>query len=211
VTAALTKTLKGLYLILDTAWSEKRSLVDVVQVTAQHGLRMVQYRNKKGSMREAYREALQLRQVAGDHQVLFLVNDRCDLALAVDADGVHLGQSDLSLNLARRLMGPDRLIGISTHRAEEVIEATAGGADYIGFGPMYPTKTKPDHERVVGIEGLKKARSLTHLPIFAIGGITPDSVKELLMAGASGVAVASAVLDAPDCEASVRTFMKSLR
>jgi len=185
-------------------------MVDIVRVSAAQGLQIVQYRNKIGSMQEAYREALLLRAVAADHQVLFIVNDRCDLALAVDADGVHLGQSDLSLNLARRLMGPDRLIGISTHQPEEVLEATAGGADYIGFGPMYPTKTKSHHGVVVGIEGLKKARSLTSLPIFAIGGITPESVKNIMAAGASGVAVASAVLNAPDCEASVRAFMQSL-
>lgn len=155
----------------------------------------------------AYREGLVLRQAAADAQALFIVNDRCDLALALEADGVHLGQDDLPLDLARSILGPDKLIGISTHREADVVAATAGGADYMGFGPIFPTQTKADHEPVVGTAGLRQARALTGLPIFAIGGITPANVGTVTAAGADGVAVISALARSDDLTATVRAFM----
>lgn len=155
----------------------------------------------------AYREGLVLRRAAADARALFIVNDRCDLALAVEADGVHLGQDDLPLELARSILGPDKLIGISTHREAEVVAATAGGADYVGFGPIFPTGTKTDHEPVVGTAGLQQARALTRLPIFAIGGMTPANVEAVMAAGADGVAVISALARAADLTATVRAFM----
>ena len=205
-----TELLKGLYLILDPAASRGRPLTDVLAEAADAGVRLFQYRDKSSPMREAYREAIRLRQAAADVGALFLVNDRSDLALAVDADGVHLGQDDLQLSLARAVMGPDKIIGISTHRAADVREASEGGADYIGYGPIYPTDTKPDHEPVVGIEGLRQIRPLTRLPVFAIGGITVNGAEAVLQAGADGMAVISAVLGSADIRAAVREFMTRL-
>lgn len=161
-------------------------------------------------MKEAYSHGLPLRQAAREAQVSFIVNDRCDLALALEADGVHLGQDDFPLDLARSIMGTHSIIGISTHRAEQVDAATRGGANYLGFGPIFSTSTKPDHEPVVGIEGLHQARTRTHLPIFAIGGITIDIIPSLITAGADGVAVASAVLDATDVKNTIQGFLTNV-
>jgi len=204
------KSLQGVYLILDNRWAQNRSLVDVLKLAAGMGLKLFQYRNKTSPMSEVYREAYRLREAAAEAEVLFIVNDRCDVALAVEADGVHLGQKDLPLSLARRIMGPRAIIGISTHRAEEVVKAAEEGADYIGFGPIYPTETKIDHENPVGIDGIKEIRSMTSLPVFAIGGITPETMGLCLAAGANGVAVVSAILDSPEIERAVCGFTARL-
>ena len=161
-------------------------------------------------MKDAYVEALALRQVAAELDVRFIVNDRCDLALAVNADGVHLGQGDLPLHLARKVMGPGKLIGISTHNPDQVREATGGKADYLGFGPIYTPGSKQDHDPVVGLGGLRAMRALTSLPVFAIGGIHIDQVGEVIQAGADGVAVISAILKAPDIRHAVKTFLAQM-
>jgi len=206
-TSPIRTPLQGLYFILDQRWASTRSLVDVLKQASEAGVMLVQYRDKQGPLRETYQHAVTLRDAAGKLGVTFIVNDRCDLAKAVEADGVHLGQSDLPVGAARELLGPECLIGISTHRDEEVKSATMGGADYLGFGPIYGTTTKKDHEPLVGLEGLQRVRSFTTLPIFAIGGITSCSVPNLIAAGADGVAVASAILDSTDIKFTVEQFI----
>ncbi len=161
-------------------------------------------------MKEAYRHAYALRQAATEVGALLIVNDRCDLAMAVDADGVHLGQEDLPIAYARQLVGPDKIIGLSTHTIAQVREVITGEPDYIGFGPIFSTSTKTDHDPVVGLEGLRAVRSLTTLPLFAIGGITAERSREVMAAGADGVAVISAILTAPDLGAAIRNFQQSL-
>ena len=203
-------SLSGLYVILDPSVCPDRSLTDVLKEAAAAGTRLFQYRNKSASMKEAYAEALVLRQVALDAGVTFIVNDRCDLALAVDADGVHLGQGDLPLDLARKVMGPDKLIGISTHNPDQVREATDGKLDYLGFGPIFKPGSKQDHDPVVGLEGLRAMRRLTSLPVFAIGGIQVDQAGEVMRAGANGVAVISAILKAPDISHAVKAFLAQM-
>lgn len=158
-------------------------------------------------MKDAYRQALALRQVATEVGAMLIINDRCDLALAVKADGVHLGQEDLPLADARRVLGPNAIIGLSTHNPEQVRSAAALKPNYIGFGPIFGTTTKTDHDPVVGLEGLRTARTLTTLPIFAIGGITSQRVSEIMTAGADGVAVISAILKAEDLEGAIRNFL----
>jgi thiamine-phosphate pyrophosphorylase len=209
VPASPARFLQGLYVILDASADRRRPLIEVLTEAASAGARLFQYRNKAGSMQEAYREALALRRAAAEADAVFIVNDRCDLALAVEADGVHLGQNDLPLAEARAIMGK-KLIGVSTHRPQQVKEASEGGADYLGFGPIYPTSTKVDHEPIVGIEGLRNIRPLSRLPLFAIGGITPENATVVLRAGADGIAVISAILDAADIAARVRAFIKAL-
>lgn len=191
-------TFSGFYLIVDDSWTSRCSLIEVVHQASDAGVKLVQYRNKTGSMKQAYAAAYALRGVAAERGMTFIVNDRCDLALAVEADGVHLGQADLPVLLARNVVGQTMLIGVSTHNPEQVRMATEEGADYLGFGPIFSTRTKANHDPVVGIKGLAGVRELTTLPIFAIGGIVPDSVPALRAAGANGVAVASAILDAED-------------
>jgi thiamine-phosphate pyrophosphorylase len=208
--AARPHFLSNLYIILDPSVCPARPLVEVLKTAAEAGAGLFQYRNKTASMKDAYVEALALRQAAAKAGVLFIVNDRCDLALAVDADGVHLGQGDLPLDLARKVMGPDKLIGISTHNSDQVREATAGKPDYLGFGPIFKPSSKQDHDPVVGLEGLRAMRSLTSLPVFAIGGIQIDQVREIIHAGADGVAVISAILKAQDLSHVVKAFLAQM-
>jgi thiamine-phosphate pyrophosphorylase len=194
-------------MILDPSVCPARSLHEVLTQSAAAGARIFQYRNKTASMKEAYAEALVLRKTAAEAGVLFIVNDRCDLALAVDADGVHLGQDDLAYAYARRLLGPDKLIGLSTHNADQVKDAARLQPDYIGFGPIFIPGSKADHDPIVGLEGLRQVRPLTTLPMFAIGGIQVDDVEDVMGAGANGVAVISAILKAPDTRQAVREFL----
>ena len=203
-------SLSGLYIILDPSINPTRPLVEVLRTAAEAGTGLFQYRNKKASMKDAYVEALALRQTAATAGVLFIVNDRCDLALAIDADGVHLGQGDLPLDLARKVLGPEKLIGISTHNPDQVQEATAGKPDYLGFGPIFTPGSKQDHDPLVGLEGLRAMRSRTSLPVFAIGGIHIDQVNDVMRAGADGVAAISAILKASDISYAVKSFLAQM-
>lgn len=200
--------LRGLYVLLDPVAAKGRPLVDVLQQACDGGARLFQYRDKQAAMREAYRTASTLRERAAALGCLFIVNDRCDLALAVEADGVHLGQEDLPIAIARQLLGPQRLIGASTHRPEQVTQATLEGADYLGYGPIFETATKSDHEPVVGVAGLQAMRGLTRLPVFAIGGMTLEAVDAVKAAGADGVAVISAVVGAADVKRAAEAFVR---
>lgn len=205
------RSLSGLYVILDPSVCAAQSLDGVFRQAAGAGATLFQYRNKTASMKEAYAEALPLRKLATELGVLFIVNDRCDLALAVDADGVHLGQTDLPYADARKVMGPDKIIGLSTHNIEQVKEAERLKPDYIGFGPIFKPGSKQDHDPVVGIEGLARIRSLTSLPVFAIGGIQLDQVGAVMRAGADGIAVISAVLNAPDVRKAVKDLLAQMK
>lgn len=204
------KTLHGLYIILDPRVVRRLSLVEALKEAAAGGATLFQYRDKTSPGRELYHEAEQLQQVARDVAATLIVNDRCDVALAVEADGVHLGQGDLPLSLAKVIMGRNKLIGISTHTSEQVREATGGGADYVGFGPIFPTASKADHEPVVGVEGLRQARRVTSLPMVAIGGMTVANVEGILQAGADGIAVMSAIWAAPDIATAVHVFIEKM-
>jgi thiamine-phosphate pyrophosphorylase len=201
-------SLRGLYLLLDPAASSSRSLADVLKEAADHGVRLFQYRDKQASMSEAYRQGTELRRVSADAGALLIVNDRCDLALAVDADGVHVGQTDLPLAEARLLMGPEKILGVSTHTPAQATAALAERPDYLAYGPIFATLTKLDHEAVVGIDELRKIRRRVPVPLFAIGGIAAGDVNKILETGADGVAVCSAVLQAPDIGHAVDAFMK---
>ena len=141
----------------------------------------------------------------------FIVNDRCDVAVAVGADGVHLGQGDMPLADARGIVGPGTLIGISTHNLDQAIAAERGGADYIGFGPVFPTATKAHPDPVVGVEGLREVRGRVRIPIVAIGGINAVNVHDVVAAGAGCCAVVSAVLAAPDPSTAIAEMMKAFQ
>ena len=205
-----TVPLAGLYVILDPSVKPDRPLIEVLNGAAAGGVRLFQYRNKTASMKDALEEAGPLRSRAQELGVLFLVNDRCDLALAVDADGVHLGQADLPYPKARQLLGRQKCIGLSTHNAEQVKSAEGLRPDYIGFGPIFTPASKTDHDPVVGLEGLKNIRALTSLPVFAIGGIQAHHVRDLMGAGANGIAVISAVCGASDITAAAARFTEQM-
>lgn len=161
------------------------------------GVRLFQYRNKSGSRKEIYNVSYELARRVKRSGCIFIVNDHVDIAKAVDADGVHLGQDDLPLEYGRKILGGDKFIGISTHTVEQARAAEAAGADYIGFGPLFPTTTK-DAGPHQGTERLRIVRNAVKVPILAIGGVTPDTLADAMQAGADGVAVISAVLSAPD-------------
>ncbi len=186
------------YLILDPTVAGSRSLDEIVTSALNSGVRVFQLRMKTPHTGEIYNEAFRLTPRIHAAGGRVFVNDRCDVALAVGADGVHLGQEDLPLGEARALLGPGMLIGISTHNVAQALEAEALGANYIGFGPIFPTRSKPNPEPVVGLEGLREVRSRVRLPIVAIGGITAANISAVVRAGSEAPAVLSAVLEAAD-------------
>jgi thiamine-phosphate pyrophosphorylase len=171
------------------------------------GVRFFQYRNKSGSRRSIYDAAHQLAGIARHSDALFILNDHPDIAAAVEADGVHLGQDDLPIAAARKLLGAGKIIGISTHSREQAVLAGLSGADYIGFGPIFPTRTK-DAGEVQGVETLKQIKQSVTIPVIAIGGITHENCGVVLQAGADGVAVISAVLAAVNLQESARRIIK---
>jgi len=181
----------------------------VVAAALEAGVRLVQYRAKEGDDRGRWAEARSLRQLCARHGALFIVNDRIDLALAVDADGVHLGQDDLPPALARRLLGPDRLIGRSTHGIEQLQQAVRDGCDYVGVGPVNATPTKPGRQPV-GLDYVRQAAAEAPIPWYAIGGIEAATLAPVLEAGATRVAVVRSITDAPDPGAAARLLRTAL-
>jgi thiamine-phosphate pyrophosphorylase len=198
------RLLRDCHLYLIT--SPHPDLERIVEAALEAGVRLVQYRAKSGGDAAVpgpdddltrYRQARELRRLCRRHGALFLVNDRVDLALAVDADGVHLGQGDLPATVARKLLGPARLLGRSTHAIEELRQAVVEGCDYVGVGPVHATPTKPGRP-AVGIEYVRRAVAESPLPCFAIGGIDAAAVAAVRAAGAERVAVVRAVIGAAD-------------
>ncbi|MFM9111459.1 MAG: thiamine phosphate synthase [Prochlorococcaceae cyanobacterium] len=173
------------------------------------GLRLVQYRDKDRPDGERLEQARRLRALCAEHGALFLVNDRIDLALAVDADGVHLGQDDLPPALARRLLGPERLIGRSTHTPEQLAQAVADGCDYVGVGPVHATPTKPGREPV-GLAYVRAAAAASPIPWFAIGGVEAATLAAVRAAGARRVAVVRAITEAQDPAAATAELLAGL-
>lgn len=157
------------------------------------GIHTIQLREKRMSKRDIYRDASAIRIITRKCNVTFIVNDYIDIALAADADGVHLGQEDMPLEKARKIMGRKKIIGISTHSLRQALRAQEGDADYIGFGPIFATSTK-EVGRPRGLKALKEIRRHIRIPVVAIGGITWDNINEVLHAGADAVAVASGIL-----------------
>jgi thiamine-phosphate pyrophosphorylase len=187
-------------------------LVPVVAQALQAGLRLVQYRAKADAGledRQRLEQALHLRRLCAEHGALFLVNDRIDLALAVDADGVHLGQGDLPVAVARRLLGPERLIGRSTHALGQLHQAVAEGCDYAGVGPVHATPTKPGREPV-GLATVRAAAAAAPIPFFAIGGIDLANLAAVRAAGAERVAVVRAITVAADPAAATTALLAAL-
>jgi thiamine-phosphate pyrophosphorylase len=163
---------------------------------------MIQLRDKTGSLRELLPQACAIRLLCRSHGALFIVNDRLDLALAAEADGAHVGQEDLPAVEARRLLGPNRILGVSTHSVDQALAAREAGADYIGFGPMFPTGTKQTGYSPRGPAILREVRNAVSFPILAIGGITLENVGVVIAAGATAPAVISAVVGAADIAAA---------
>ncbi|MGO8786746.1 MAG: thiamine phosphate synthase [Terriglobia bacterium] len=199
-----------LYAIIDPAQSGGRTPVEVVAALLAAGVRLIQLRDKHASSGELFLSAQQvgecLRKAAG----IFIVNDRADVALALDADGVHVGQDDLPVDSARVLMGPHKLVGHSTHDLEQVRAADCSTADYIAFGPIFPTASKENPDAVVGLAGLVDARKATRKPLVAIGGITLENARSAIAAGADSVAVIRGLVGAPDIRKRAEEFLRQV-
>jgi thiamine-phosphate pyrophosphorylase len=195
-----------LCLVTDPGLAAGRSVVAIALAAARGGATMVQLREKEATTRAFVDEARALKAALAPLGVPLAINDRLDVALAVDADGLHVGQDDMPVEEARRLLGPGKFIGLSITAVEQVLRADAEAADYLGVGPIYAQLTKSDAAPPLGIEGLRRARDLTRKPIVAIGGLTPDNSAPALAAGADGLAVVSAIVAAADPEAAARRF-----
>jgi thiamine-phosphate pyrophosphorylase len=198
-----------LYVILDRSVARGRALPELLEAVLAGGCRMVQLREKAMPLSELFPVAQVLRRRSREAGALFIVNDRADLALALDADGLHLGQDDLPGAAGRRLLRPGMILGVSTHDADQARRALADGADYIAVGSMFPTGTKPGFQ-LVGPDLIRRVRPEIAIPLVAIGGITEDNCEGVVSAGADAVAVISAVCATADPETATRRFLERL-
>ena len=181
-----------LYLLTDTQLAGLTN-IQITRQALRAGIRVIQLREKNLSKREIFNEALSLKTLTTEHKAALIINDHIDIALAVNADGVHLGQEDMPLPEARKIIGSKKIIGISTHSLRQAQKAEQEGADYIGFGPIFHTGTK-DAGKPKGLKALQKISEHINVPIVAIGGITSGNIKEVLMSGADAAAIASGIL-----------------
>ena len=188
----------SLYLVTDRSLSGGRELEYIVGEAVSGGVTMVQLREKHCSSREFYRLAVQLKRCLAPWRVPLIINDRLDIALACDADGLHLGQSDLPCGIARKILGKNKIIGLSVENVMDVTEANREEVDYIGISPVFSTPTKIDTAPELGLEGIREIASMARCPSVAIGGINIRNAQSVLAAGADGISVVSAIMSAPD-------------
>ena len=199
----------SLYLVTDRSLSKGRSNRQIVEAAVAGGITCVQLREKQCGTREFIEEALHLKPLLRDRRIPLIINDRLDVALAVEADGVHLGQSDMPITMARKIAGSSLIIGISAESTDDALRAEQEGADYIGISPVFATPTKTDTAAPLGLAGVNKIRGLVDIPLVGIGGINQDNAASVIGAGADGVAVVSAIVSADDPTEATRT-LKSL-
>jgi len=200
------KRLAGLYVIIDTAWLKGRSHVEVASRVIRGGAKVIQLRCKERGIKEFLSIARDLKKLCSEQGVLFIVNDSLEVALAADADGLHIGQEDLPAATTRRLLPIDKILGCSVRTVDEARVARSDGADYLGVGAIYPTSTKEAIE-VIGLAKLEEIRQAVDLPIVAIGGINKRNLKAVMKAGADAAAVISAVMEAADVEKATRQMV----
>ena len=188
----------SLYLVTDRGLARGRSTLEIITAAVQGGATMVQLREKDCSTREFIERALAIKDILKSQRVPLIINDRVDVAQAVKADGVHLGQTDMPLETAKGILGDTMIIGISAESLQDAVEADNGGADYLGVSPIYATPTKTDTAPPLGLKGLQEIRKAVRLPLVGIGGLSKDNAAEVIRNGADGVAVVSAIVAADD-------------
>lgn len=199
-----------LHVLTDIVLQSRFSHLEIAKLAIAGGADTIQFRQKSGSTKEMIEEARKIKQVCKEAEVSFIVNDRIDVAIASEADGVHLGQDDFPISMARRLLGPDKIIGGSASDKDEAMDCFSQGADYVGFGPVYVTTSKDDAGPVSGISLLKEVVNTIRLPIIAIGGISVENVPGVMKAGAAGIAVISAVCCKEDPTGATRALYEVL-
>jgi thiamine-phosphate pyrophosphorylase len=196
-----------LYLVTDRNILAGRDLLKSIEEAIDGGATLVQLREKDVSTLEFLNIALKVKAITDKHNIPLIINDRLDIALAADAAGLHIGQEDLPLKIARKLLGYTKIIGVSTSNVNEAIEAENGGADYVGVGAMFPTDTKKDADSVT-LEELHRIKNSISIPVVAIGGINKSNIKSVINAGADGAAVISAVLGEKDIKSACLSLLE---
>lgn len=195
----MVENLPNIYLITDRHQiDETKDYFDVIDELLSAGVRMVQLREKDLPATELYNYAVKLREITQKHNSLLIINDRVDIAQAVSADGVHLGRKSIPVTVTRKLLGEDKIIGVSTHSIQEAQSAQYDGADFITFGPVYDTPSKAKYGQPVGKDALQTVSSIVSLPVYALGGIKTDKIKEIKECGCHGIAAISALISSPD-------------
>ncbi|MGC8764687.1 MAG: thiamine phosphate synthase [Brevinematia bacterium] len=202
----------GIYAITCESRSLGRKNIEVVREMIKGGIEILQYREKNNkTMKEKYFECLEISKIAKENGILFIVNDYIDIAMAVDADGIHIGQDDIPVEVARKLLGHNKIIGVSTHCPEQAIKAVEDGADYIGVGPIFYTNTKENVVSPVGIEYLDFVAKNFSIPFVAIGGIKETNIEEVLRHGAKTVAMVTEITEAINIVEKIQSLRKKLR
>lgn len=199
-----------LYLVTDRKLVCEKDFLTSVEQAVSGGVTMLQVREKAVSSREFYFLALKLKDIATHFNIPFIINDRLDIALAVDADGLHIGQSDLPVDVARKILGNDKIIGVSAANLTEALTAEKDGADYLGVGAVFPTGTKTD-ARSVTLSELAEIKRKTSIPIVAIGGINSKNAADVMAAGVDGIAVVSAILSKNDPKLAAQTLFNIIK
>ena len=195
----------SVYLVTDEGCLNGRSLLECVESALKGGVTLVQYRMKNGDGGKMYNEAIKLKALCDKYSVPLIINDRLDIAMAVKAAGVHLGQDDLPCSVARSILGNDYIIGVSAHNPQEAIKAVDDGADYLGCGAVFGSATKTNVSEL-GLQNLEAIRQAVHVPIVGIGGVNSSNYALIRQTGAEGAAIISGILAADDIEAEVRKF-----
>jgi len=197
--------------VTDRELARGRTTLEIAAAAIRGGVSCIQLREKTCSTREFIDEALAIRSLLARHEIPLIINDRVDVALAVKADGIHLGQKDMPCSMARQLIPENMIVGISVESLDDAIAAQKDGADYLGVSPIYPTPTKTDTAQALGLEGLRSIRSEVNLPLVGIGGLNADNAAAVIYNGADGVAVVSAIVAADDPEAATRDLIEIVR
>lgn len=199
----------GLYFITDSKLTKKTAIEDV-KAAIKGGVKIVQYREKDLSTKQMIEEAREIKQICKKSNVLFLINDRIDITIAVNADGVHLGQEeDMPYNIARNLLGKNKIIGLSAHSVRDALQNQKIGADYTSIGPIYHTTTKKI-ANTIGLEPINQLKNKLKIPFVAIGGINESNINEILKAGAKNVAIISGIVAKDDVKDAVKNFIKKI-
>lgn len=197
------------YLVTDSGLSKKGTLSDVKKAV-EAGCKIVQYREKGRGTKEMISEAAEIKIICSD-KAIFLVNDRVDVALAIDADGVHIGQNDMPIGTARKLLGENKIIGLTVHNIDEAIEAEKKGADYVGLSPIFDTTTKKDAGSGIGLNKIKEVKNGITIPVVAIGGINKENCESVVLNGADSLVAISAVICIDDVKCEIKSFIDIIR
>lgn len=201
----------SLYLVTDRALSKGRSLLEIIKSAVEGGVTIVQLREKDCSTREFLKIAQEVKDLCSPLGVPLIINDRVDIALAVGAEGLHIGQSDMPYEIARKLMGPSAIIGLSVENVQDALNAEKIDVDYLGLSPIYSTPTKIDIHHELGLEGIREIRKISRHPLIAIGGVNIHNTAEIIAAGSDGIAVVSAICSAEDPRSASQKLLAQVK